>query len=127
MNSIITKTFLHNFTSLFSNSMKYSFALLDAKPSKKPQIAFQKWNILRGDVVKIIAGKDKNKIGKVTRVWRKSNQITVRGVNIKIKKISNFYLYFKKAPKLVSVFLKERLSLSICQMQDFMTVKLKKQ
>jgi large subunit ribosomal protein L24 len=68
----------------------YSFSLLKAKPNKKPQVPFQKWTILRGDVVKVIAGKDKNKVGKVTRVWRKKNQITVRGVNIKIKRVSSF-------------------------------------
>lgn len=78
------------FASLFANPINYSFSVLKAKPNKKPQVPFQKWTIVRGDVVKVIAGKDKGKVGKVTRVWRKTNAITVKGVNIKIKRTSIF-------------------------------------
>ncbi len=74
---------------LYGPSVRYSFSILKAKPHKKQQVPFKKWDIVRGDVVKVISGKDKTKVGKVTRVHRKSNKITVRGVNIKIKKVSN--------------------------------------
>lgn len=90
MNLLITKCFLGRFGLLLANPIQYQFANLKAKPNKKPQVTFTKWNIVRGDVVKIIAGKDKTKIGEVTRVWRKTNKITVRGVNIKIKRVSNY-------------------------------------
>ena len=90
MNFLLTRSLIPKFTSLLTNPLMYSFSLLKAKPNKKPQVPFKKWTILRGDVVKVIAGKDKNKVGKVIRVWRKKNQITVRGVNIKIKRVSSF-------------------------------------
>jgi transcription antitermination factor NusG len=96
MNFLIKRTLISQFTSLFNNPIKYSFSILNAKPMKKAQIPFAKWTIVRGDVVKVIAGKDKGKVGKVTRVWRKNNAITVKGVNIKIKRASNYlYLYRK--------------------------------
>lgn len=93
MNFLIRNTLLSNFKSLLNNQLKFSFALANAKPNKKPQVPFPKWTIVRGDVIKVIAGKDKGKVGKVTRVWRKSNSITVKGINIKIKRVSNFYFY----------------------------------
>jgi hypothetical protein len=95
MNRFITRALLSPFaSSLFFNPIKYSFAFLEAKPNKNPQVPFKKWNIVRGDIVKVIAGKDKKKIGEVTRVWRKSNKISVRGVNIKIKNVSNQFNLF---------------------------------
>lgn len=89
MNILIKNSLFRPFTSLLTNSIICPFTLLKAKVNKKQQIPFQKWNIVRGDIVKIIAGKDKTKIGKVTRVWRKTNRITVKGINIKIKRVSN--------------------------------------
>lgn len=91
MNFLIKRALLTPFASLFANQLKFSFALLDAKPSKKAQVPFHKWNIVRGDVVKVIAGKDRGKVGKVTRVLRKQNSITVKGINIKIKRASNYH------------------------------------
>lgn len=41
--------------------------------------------IKKNDKVKIIAGKDKGKIGKVLRALPKTDQIIVEGVNIKKK------------------------------------------
>lgn len=73
---------------LYGPSVRYSFSILEAKPHKKQQVPFKKWNIVRGDIVKVISGKDKTKVGKVTRVHRKANKITVKGVNIKVKKVS---------------------------------------
>ena len=89
MKFLIRKTLFNSFTSLLNNQLKFSFSFLNSKPNKTPQVPFKKWTIVRGDVVKVIAGKDKGKVGKVTRVWRKTNSITVRGVNIKIKRVSN--------------------------------------
>jgi len=97
MNSVVARALFCRFTSIFTNKITYPFALLNAKPNKKPPIPFQKWNIVRGDVVKIITGKDKKKVGKVTRVWRKSNKITVRGINIKIKNISKIVFILRKS------------------------------
>jgi len=41
--------------------------------------------IKSGDTVSIIAGKDKNKTGKVTKVFPKTNKIIIEGLNL-IKK-----------------------------------------
>lgn len=95
MNFLIRKTLFNSFSSLLNNQLKFSISLLNVKPNKKPQIPFKKWTIVRGDVVKVIAGKDRGKIGKVTRVWRKSNSITVKGINIKIKRVSNLHNIFR--------------------------------
>lgn len=39
-------------------------------------------NIKKGDSVKILSGKDKGKIGRVIRVDKNSNRISVDGVNV---------------------------------------------
>ena len=44
-------------------------------------------NIKTGDTVKIISGKDKGKIGQVTKVIYKSNSVIVENINMKIKHI----------------------------------------
>ena len=41
--------------------------------------------IKKGDTVKVIAGKDKDKEGKVTLVDRKSGKVTVEGINMRTK------------------------------------------
>ena len=95
MNLLIRRTLLSSVASMFTNPLRYSFALMESKPNKKPQVPFKKWTILRGDIVKVIAGKDKGKIGKVTKVYRKNNAIKVTGVNIKTKRVSNFTIYLE--------------------------------
>lgn len=125
MNFLIRKTLFNPFAFLLNNQLKFSISLLNVKPNKKPQVPFKKWTIVRGDVVKVIAGKDKGKIGKVTRVWRKSNSITVKGINIKIKRISNFPFNFQNHQKELQS-LKEKLIPSMYQMLDCMIVKQKK-
>ena len=40
-----------------------------------------------GDTVKVITGKDKGQIGKITKVLKKQNKITVDGINTKIKHV----------------------------------------
>ena len=43
--------------------------------------------IKKGDTVKVIAGKDKNKEGKVVSVDRKNNKVLVEGVNLVTKHV----------------------------------------
>ena len=40
-----------------------------------------------GDTVKVITGNDKGQIGKITKVLKKQNKITVDGINTKIKHV----------------------------------------
>lgn len=44
-----------------------------------------KLRIRKGDTVKVIAGKDKGKTGKILRAFPKTNKVLVEGVNIIIK------------------------------------------
>jgi large subunit ribosomal protein L24 len=41
--------------------------------------------IKKGDMVKVIAGKDKGKTGKVLRTYPKDNKVVVEGVNVQTK------------------------------------------
>ncbi|MCK4967515.1 MAG: 50S ribosomal protein L24 [Candidatus Aenigmarchaeota archaeon] len=43
--------------------------------------------IKKGDVVKILAGKDKNKKGKILRVLTKQNKVVVEGINLLVKHV----------------------------------------
>ena len=40
------------------------------------------FKIKKGDTVKVIAGKDKDKEGKVVSVYRKNGKVLVEGINI---------------------------------------------
>ncbi len=42
-------------------------------------------NVKKGDKVKILAGKDKGKIGKVLQIFPKENRVSVEGLNLLIK------------------------------------------
>ena len=53
------------------------------------QIPFAKWTIVTGDFVKVISGKNKGREGKVLRVFRKTNQVLVQGINYKFKTIED--------------------------------------
>jgi hypothetical protein len=55
------------------------------------QKPFKRWTVVRGDIVKVIAGDDRGKIGKVVKVLRKLNRLVVRGVNIHEYTKSNHY------------------------------------
>ena len=44
-------------------------------------------HIKMGDNVKIISGFDKNKIGEVTKIYRTTGKILVKGINFKFKHI----------------------------------------
>lgn len=48
---------------------------------RKPLEPIKKWNIVRGDLVEILAGKDKGKQGKISVVARKQHQVIVSGLN----------------------------------------------
>jgi len=47
----------------------------------------KKLNVKFGDSVKIISGFDKNKIGEVTKIYRNTGKVLVKGVNFKFKHI----------------------------------------
>jgi large subunit ribosomal protein L24 len=47
----------------------------------------RKIHVRQGDTVKIISGKDKGKIGKISKVLKQTNQIIVQDINIKKKHI----------------------------------------
>jgi large subunit ribosomal protein L24 len=40
-----------------------------------------------GDTVKVISGFDKNKIGEITKIYKNTGKILVKGVNFKFKHI----------------------------------------
>ena len=66
-----------------ANQLRYFF--LKVKVNKKYPVTFKRWQIVRGDVVKVRAGNDRGKIGKVIRVFRRYNQVVVKGVNLRLK------------------------------------------
>ena len=47
----------------------------------------QKMHIKIGDSVKVISGIDKNKTGEVTKIYRNTGKILVKGINFKFKHI----------------------------------------
>ena len=51
----------------------------------KPQLV--KLHVKTGDMVKVIAGSDKGKVGKITSVNRKTGQVVMEGVNVKTKHV----------------------------------------
>jgi large subunit ribosomal protein L24 len=42
----------------------------------------KKWNIVRGDLVHVVSGRDKGKQGIVREVLRKKNSVLVEGLNL---------------------------------------------
>jgi len=56
--------------------------------SIKPWLRLKKWNIVRGDEVMIICGKDKRQIGRVRRVLRDKNSVIVSDLNLVFKHVS---------------------------------------
>ena len=75
------------FFGVAKNAIKYY--QIRVKPNRKYQIPFKRWQILLGDIVKVRSGSDKGKVGKVTKIMRKANKITIRGVNVKTTTRSN--------------------------------------
>jgi large subunit ribosomal protein L24 len=44
-------------------------------------------HIKKGDTVKILTGKDKGKIGEITKILKNSNQVVVQDINVKKKHV----------------------------------------
>jgi large subunit ribosomal protein L24 len=63
--------------------MNWKKILRDRRRRNKQAVApITKWNIVRGDSVIILHGRDKGKTGKVTRVARRGHRVTVAGANL---------------------------------------------
>jgi len=52
----------------------------------KPTAFNNRWSVVRGDLVAVLAGKDKGKTGEVTKVYRKEMMVRVEGVNVQNKR-----------------------------------------
>ncbi|CCH66358.1 LSU ribosomal protein L24p (L26e) [Richelia intracellularis HH01] len=55
--------------------------------NKKQQPKFQKMHVKTGDMVQVISGKDKGKVGEVMRALPQISRVIVKGVNIKTKHV----------------------------------------
>nr|ARO90982.1 50S ribosomal protein L24 [Corynoplastis japonica] len=55
--------------------------------SIKKELKLNKLHLKQGDLVKVIAGKDKGKTGEVIKLIKKKSQVVIKGINIKIKHI----------------------------------------
>lgn len=69
-------------------------------PTKFKPTYESKWNIVRGDVVKVIKGPQKGQQGKVLEVIRPKNRIIIDGVNMVSRSTLlrlNFYLFSQPA------------------------------
>jgi hypothetical protein len=64
---------------------------LNISPQNKRAVRFERWNIVRGDTVKVLAGNDKGKVSTVLKVYRKTNQVIVKDVSLKTEYSSNPY------------------------------------
>ena len=53
------------------------------------QVPIKRWNIVKGDAVQVINGRYKETQGKVLKVDRKKNLVTVQGVNLKFKVVDD--------------------------------------
>lgn len=53
---------------------------MERKYNKQPKL-----HIRKGDTVKVIAGDDKGKTGKVLEVWQQKNRAIVEGINVVTK------------------------------------------
>lgn len=50
--------------------------------AKKQNVKFKKIHVVRGDKVKVIAGREKGKTGSIVRIFSKKGRVTVEKVNI---------------------------------------------
>lgn len=64
---------------------KWTHPLPRVDPTKPLQVPIKRWKIFKGDVVKVRSGVDRGYVGKVLKVFRKKNQVIVKGVNKKDK------------------------------------------
>lgn len=56
---------------------------------RPPQEPIKRWNIVKGDFVQIIAGRYKATQGKVLKINRDKNTVTVQGSNLKFKVVDD--------------------------------------
>jgi large subunit ribosomal protein L24 len=57
--------------------------LMKGRGKPKPDYVCSKWNIVSGDVVRVVQGPQEGQQGKVLEVLRKQNRILVEGVNVR--------------------------------------------
>ncbi|KRW99675.1 Translation protein SH3-like domain [Pseudocohnilembus persalinus] len=65
---------------------QFNFGNSDGKRKTSYQVPFKRWQVIKGDNVIVITGKDKNKSGRVLKVYRKTNKVLIEGINIKMKR-----------------------------------------
>ncbi|NER37894.1 MAG: 50S ribosomal protein L24 [Oscillatoria sp. SIO1A7] len=58
-----------------------------AKTKTKGRPVSYKMHVKTGDTVQIIAGKEKGKVGEITRTIPKSSEVVVKGANVKTKHV----------------------------------------
>ena len=56
-----------------------------AKTTKAP--TRYKMHVKKGDTVQVISGRDKGKVGKISRIIPKTSQVVVEGVNVRTKHV----------------------------------------
>ena len=56
--------------------------VLTKQAQKVQKHLIERWRILRGDQVMVVAGKDKGQVGTVSKVYRKENRLLVEGLNL---------------------------------------------
>ena len=56
-----------------------------AKTTKAP--VRYKMHVKKGDTVQVISGRDKGKVGKISRIIPKTSQVVVEGVNVRTKHV----------------------------------------
>jgi large subunit ribosomal protein L24 len=54
--------------------------------SKKQPVRF-KMHVKKGDTIQVISGRDKGKVGEISRVNPKTSQVIVEGVNVRTKHV----------------------------------------
>ncbi|MCT7949208.1 50S ribosomal protein L24 [Ancylothrix sp. C2] len=58
-----------------------------AKQNTSASVVRYKMHVKKGDTVQIITGKDKGKVGQITKVLPKKSAVVVEGVNVKTKHV----------------------------------------
>lgn len=56
--------------------------LMKPRSKFKPEVDTTRWNIVRGDTVKVIQGPQSGGQGKILQVLRKDNRVIIEGVNM---------------------------------------------
>jgi large subunit ribosomal protein L24 len=53
----------------------------------KTKVHHHKMHVKKGDTIQVISGKDKGKVGEISRVIPKTSKVVVQGVNVKTKHV----------------------------------------